>query len=81
MTRDAQDPYERFQDASTTPLLDLIVLVISMVSVTGGSLAILLAVGYLAQPAGRSRAWPFLAILAVLAVANVAARAVRARFR
>lgn len=81
MAHDPQDFYERFQDGSTTPLMDLMVGVLSMVSVAGGSLAILLAVGYLTQPAGRSRGWPFVAIVGVLIVANVGLRAIRARRR
>jgi hypothetical protein len=53
--------------------------VLSMASVAGGSLAILLAIGYLSQSEGRSRGWPFVAIVGVLIAANVVLRAIRAR--
>jgi hypothetical protein len=81
VAHDPQDPYERFQDGSTTPFLDLIVDVLSMASVAGGSLAILLAIGYLSQSEGRSRGWPFVAIVGVLIAANVVLRVIRARRR
>jgi hypothetical protein len=76
-----KDPYEQFQDSSTTPFLDLFIDIVLMVSVAGGSLAVLLAIGYLAQDSHRSRAWPFLAVVAVLMVANVGLRAIRSRLR
>jgi hypothetical protein len=81
MARNAQDRYERFQDASTTPFLDILVGVLAMASVAGGSLAILLAIGYLTASHDQARGWPFLAVVGVLIVANVALRTIRARCR
>lgn len=77
----AHDPYERFQDASTTPVLDLLIGVVLVISVPGGSLAILLALGYATSSEGRSRAWPFLAIVGVLIIANLLLRFIRRRSR
>lgn len=77
----AQDPYERFKDASTTPVLDLLIGVVLMASVAGGSLAISLALGYATSSEGRSRARPFLAIAGALIIANLLLRFIRARCR
>jgi hypothetical protein len=63
------------------PFLDMFIGIVSMVSVTGGSLAVLLAIGYLAQDSHPSRAWPFVLVVAVLIVANVGLRAIRSRLR
>lgn len=78
---DPRDPYERFQDGSTTPFLDLLIDVVLMASVVGGSLAVLLAVGYATSSEGHSRAWPFLALVGVLIIANLLLRLIRARYR
>jgi hypothetical protein len=81
VAQNPKDPYERYQDSSTTPFLDMFIGIVSMVSVTGGSLAVLLAIGYLAQDSHRSRAWPFVVVAAVLIVANVGLRSIRSRLR
>ncbi len=75
----AQDPYERFRDASRTPVLDLLIGVVLMASVAGGSLAVLLALGYATASGGHSRAWPFLALVGVLITVNLLLRFIRAR--
>ncbi len=77
----AQDPYERFKDASTTPVLDLLIGIVLMASVAGGSLAVLLALGYATASEGQSRAWPFLVLVGVLIFANILLRFIRARRR
>ncbi len=77
----AQDPYERFKDASTTPVLDLLIGIVLMASVAGGSLALLLALGYATASQGQSRAWAFLALVGALIIANLLRRFIRARCR
>jgi hypothetical protein len=76
-----KDAYDRFQDASTTPFLDLLAGVLAMVSVTGGSLALIFAAGTFAAGDHPSQGWPFLAVVAVLVTANVALRRARSRRR
>jgi hypothetical protein len=67
------DAYEQFSDASTTPLWDLAIGLVSLATVLGGGLAAIHAIGYLAV--GRvSLAWPLLATLAVLVAIDLAMR-------
>ncbi|WP_028067630.1 hypothetical protein [Solirubrobacter soli] len=69
----AQDAYEQFSDASTTPLWDLSIGLSSLVTVLGGGLAAIYAIGYLAV--GRAAlAWPLLTTLIVLVAVNLALR-------
>jgi len=64
-TFNAEDAYEQFSDASTTPLWDLAIGLVSLVTVLGGGLAAIWAIGYLSV--GRvSVALPLLATLAVI---------------
>jgi hypothetical protein len=73
MDLDSRDAYEQFSDASTTPLWDLAVGLASLVTVLGGGLAAVWAIGYLAV--GRVElAVPLLATLAVLAGVDLALR-------
>ena len=59
MDVNAQDAYEQFSDASTTPIWDLIIGLATVATVLGGGLAGVYAVGYLGV--GRtSLAWPLL---------------------
>jgi hypothetical protein len=80
MSHSPQDPYQRFGDASATPVADLAVGVVMIASVMGGVLAALLAVGYLAS-GSPDRAWPFLGVIVGLVVANVLVRRARASAR
>ena len=64
-TFNPEDAYEQFSDASTTPLWDLAIGLASLVTVLGGGLAGIWAIGYLSV--GRvSVALPLLATLAVI---------------
>jgi hypothetical protein len=68
-----RDAYAQFSDASTTPIWDLSIGLASLVTVLGGGLAGIYAIGYLAV--GRaSLALPLLATLAVLVAVNLALR-------
>jgi hypothetical protein len=76
----AQDAYEQFSDASTTPIWDLIIGLATVTAILGGGLAGVYAVGYLSV--GRaSLAWPLLGTLAVLVAANLALRVGRTAAR
>jgi hypothetical protein len=67
------DSYEQFSDASTTPLWDLAIGLVTLATVLGGGLAGIYAVGYLAV--GRaSLAWPLIATFVVLVASNLAMR-------
>ncbi len=69
----ARDSYEQFADASTTPLWDLAVGLVSLVTVLGGGMAAVWAIGYLSV--GRvAVAAPLLATLALLVAVDVALR-------
>jgi len=69
----SRDAYEQFSDASTTPLWDLAIGFASLVTVLGGGLAGIYAIGYLAV--GRaSLAWPLIATFVVLVAVNLALR-------
>jgi hypothetical protein len=68
-----EDGYEQFKDASMTPLWDLAIGLASLVTVLGGGLAGIWAVGYLSV--GRvSVALPLLATLAVIVAVDLALR-------
>jgi hypothetical protein len=72
-TFNAEDAYEQFSDASTTPLWDLAIGLVSLVTVLGGGLAAIWAIGYLSV--GRvSTALPLLATLAVIVGVDQALR-------
>jgi hypothetical protein len=73
----SEDYYERFSYASPTPILDFFVLLASLALIAGGSLALLLGIGYAAS--GDSGAWGFFVVLAVLIGANIAVRVARSR--
>ena len=75
-----EDQYEQFADVSNTPMMDLLVLLLTMALVLGGGLAGIFALGYFA--AGRPQlAWPLTGTLAVLVAVNVGARALRSAVR
>ena len=76
----AQDAYEQFSDASTTPIWDLIIGLATVATVLGGGLAGVCAVGYLSV-GGTSLAWPLLETLALLLAVNLALRAGRTATR
>jgi len=76
MDFNAPDAYEQFSDASTTPIWDLMIGLVTVATVLGGGLAGIYAVGYLSV--GRaSLAWPLLGTLALLVAVNLALRAGR----
>jgi hypothetical protein len=76
----ARDTYDQFSDASTTPLWDLAIGLVTVATILGGGLGGAYAIGYLAV--GRAAlAWPLLATVALLVSLNLALRAVRRRFR
>jgi hypothetical protein len=80
MDFNAQDAYEQFSDASTTPFWDLAIGLATIATVLGGGLAGIYGVGYLSV--GRmSLAWPLLCTLALLVVVNLALRAGRSGAR
>ena len=54
-TFNAEDAYEQFADASTTPLWDLAIGLVSLVTVLGGGLAAIWAIGYERAPGLRDR--------------------------
>jgi energy-converting hydrogenase Eha subunit C len=69
----ARDSYEQFSDASTTPIWDLAVGLVSLVTVLGGGLAAVWAIGYLAV--GRvAVALPLIGTLAVLVAIDLGLR-------
>jgi hypothetical protein len=69
----SQDAYEQFSEASTTPLWDLAIGLASLVTVLGGGLAAIYAIGYISV--GRiAVAWPLLATLAVIVAVDLALR-------
>jgi hypothetical protein len=69
----SQDAYEQFSEASTTPLWDLAIGLASLVTVLGGGLAAIYAIGYISV--GRAAvAWPLLATLAVIVAVDLALR-------
>jgi hypothetical protein len=69
----ARDSYEQFSDASTTPLWDLTIGLASLVTVLGGGLAAVWAIGYLSV--GRvAVAVPLIVTLAVLVAVDAALR-------
>jgi len=73
MNLQAQDAYEHFSEASTTPLWDLAIGLMTLAMILGGGLAGIYAAGYVAV--GRlSLAWPLLATAAVLVATNLALR-------
>jgi hypothetical protein len=70
-TFNVQDAYEQFSEASTTPLWDLAIGLASLVTVLGGGLAAIYAIGYISV--GRvALALPLLATLAVVVAVDVA---------
>ena len=69
----SQDAYEQFSEASTTPFWDLSIGLASLVTVLGGGLAAVWAIGYLSV--GRvALALPLIATFAVLVAINLALR-------
>jgi hypothetical protein len=74
---ESEDFYRRFSYASQTPILDFCILLASMALIAGGSLALLLGVGY--AVAGDSGAWGFFVVLPILVGVNVALRLARRR--
>jgi hypothetical protein len=73
MDLQAQGAYEQFSEASTTPLWDLAIGLMTLAMILGGGLAGIYAAGYLAV--GRvSLAWPLLATAGVLGATNLALR-------
>ena len=75
-----KDPYEQFADVSETPIIDLVVGLLTICLVLGGGLAAVFAIGDFAV--GRAElAWPLVGTLAALVAVNVAARVLRSRVR
>jgi hypothetical protein len=69
----ARDSYEQFSDASTTPIWDLAVGLVSLATVLGGGLAAVWAIGFLSV--GRlGAALPLLATLVALAAVDLSLR-------
>jgi hypothetical protein len=76
----SQDPYDRFEDVSTTPICDVVVGLILVATILGGGLAAIYAIGYF-MTGQASIGWPLVGTIAVLLAANVAVRAVRSIMR
>ena len=80
MRPSSDDPYERFQGISATPICDVLVGLVLVATILGGGLGGIYAIGYFLT--GRAAlAWPLVGTIAALLAANVAVRAVRAGIR
>jgi hypothetical protein len=73
---DSRDFYDQFADASTTPIWDLFIGLVTVATVLGGGLAAIYAVGYFMTDQG-SEAWPYVGTLSVLLGVNIALRGAR----
>jgi hypothetical protein len=73
---DSRDSYDQFADASTTPIWDLVVGLVTLATVLGGGLAAIYAAGYF-MTGQASEAWPYVGTLSVLLAVNIALRCAR----
>ena len=80
MRPNVSDEYEQYADISSTPICDVFVGLVLVVTILAGGLAALYAVGYVLTDHAES-AWPLVGTFAALIAANVAIRAVRVVLR
>ena len=76
----SSNPYEQFDDVSTTPICDVFVGLVLVATILAGGLAAIYALGYFLTDNDES-AWPLVGTIAALIAANLAIRAVRTVLR
>ena len=76
----SRDPYDLFEDVSSTPIFDVVVGLVLVATILGGGLAAVYALGYFLTDQA-SLAWPLVGTIAVLLAANVVLRVIRSVLR